>query len=191
MELTYLTGGQESKVHSAQVLNCTYASINSLNRASGLPQIPLKHEIAEIALIEPPSELKGSGVTVMCGPFFSVMPFPARGLYSFTHVRYTPHTEWHERDGQASQDSYQYLAGLKITSAYPKMLADATRYLPCMKGSRYVESLYDVKTVLPQSEGDDSRPILFRANHGLQGYTCIMGGKLDNIYDVFKELMPA
>ncbi len=50
------------------------------------------------------------------------------------------------------------------------------------------KSIYEIKTVLPQSEEDDSRPILYRENHGLPGYSCIMGGKFDNIYDVLKEL---
>ncbi|MDF2461480.1 MAG: FAD-dependent oxidoreductase [Candidatus Saccharibacteria bacterium] len=182
-------GGGEQEVEAGRVLNCTYARINELNRASGLPEIPLKHEIAEICLIDPPEELGGKGVTVMCGPFFSAMPFPARGKYSFTHVRYTPHTEWHEGMGGAdASDAYAYLERLTLNSAYIKMLADAKRYLPSLAKAHYVESLYEVKTVLPQSEGDDSRPILYKEDYGLPGYTCIMGGKLDNIYDVFKEL---
>jgi hypothetical protein len=140
-------------------------------------------------LIDPPEALEGKGVTVMCGPFFSTMPFPAQGKYSLTHVRYTPHTEWQEREGKVGADPYEFLASLELKSAYPKMLADAKRYLPCMEQSRFVESLFEVKTILPLSESDDSRPILYKSNHGgLSGYTCIMGGKLDNVYDVLKEL---
>ena len=32
-------------------------------------------ELAELALIEPPEELRPFGITVMDGPFFSCMPF--------------------------------------------------------------------------------------------------------------------
>lgn len=188
LHLQYQQADNSHTVTARQIYNCTYAQINELNRRSHLPEINLKHEIAEVALIEPPAELADLGVTVMCGPFFSTMPFPARSLYSLTHVRYTPHTEWREPAPDGHPASYDYLQSLPLRSAYPKMLADAQRYLPCLSASRYVESLYEVKTVLPQSESDDSRPILFRRNHGLPGYTCVMGGKLDNIYDVFKEL---
>ena len=42
----------------------------------------------------------------MCGPFFSAMPFPARGLHTLSHVRYTPQKvnrpEDTERMGRAS-----------------------------------------------------------------------------------------
>jgi glycine/D-amino acid oxidase-like deaminating enzyme len=185
----FVRDGEERELEFGYVFNCTYARINELNRASGLPELPMKHEIAELALVEPPEELAGRGITVMCGPFFSSMPYPTRGLHSFTHVRYTPHTEWHEGRGEAAPDPYARLRELDVRSAYSKMVADAKRYMPCLGRARYVDSLYEVKTVLPQSEGDDSRPILFKENHGgVPGYTCIMGGKLDNIYDVLKEL---
>lgn len=184
----YLQNGEERELLASRVLNCTYSRINELNRTSGLPELPFKHEITEVALIEPPAELQGRGITVMCGPFFSSMPYPARNLYSFTHVRYTPHTEWHEGKGEPATDPYAQLAGMNLRSSYPKMLADAKRYMPSLERAKYVDSLYEVKTVLAQSEGDDSRPILYKENHGISGYTCIMGGKLDNIYDVLKEL---
>jgi glycine/D-amino acid oxidase-like deaminating enzyme len=187
LEVEYTERDSQRQIYAPEVMNCTYSHINRLNRDSGLPEIPLKHEVAEIALMTPPPELEDKGVTVMCGPFFSTMPFPPKNLYSFTHVRYTPHTEWSEPNADG-RDSYGYLAGLEPRSAFPKMLADAKRYLPCLAEARYQESLFEVKTVLPQSENDDSRPILFRKDHGIPGYSCVMGGKLDNIYDVLKEL---
>ena len=192
LKVLYRSAGNEHQAEATQVLNCSYSSINDFNRTSGLPEVPLKHEVAEVALIEPPDELARKGVTVMDGPFFSTMPFPARRRHSLTHVRYTPHTEWQDGVADATvTDPHAYLKNLKLESAVRKMLADAKRYLPCMANARYIESLYEIKTVLPKSEGDDSRPILFKKDHGLPGFTCIMGAKLDNIYDVFKELSRA
>jgi hypothetical protein len=70
------------------------------------------------------------------------------------------------------------------------MQADIKRYMPAGAEIKYSgESLWEIKTVLPQSEGDDSRPIMYKEHHGgLKNYICIMGGKIDNIYDVFREL---
>ena len=72
-------------------------------------------------------------------------------------------------------------------SNYQYMVKDAARYLPCLQDARYVDSLWEVKTVLPLSEKDDSRPILFKAHWGLPNLICIMGGKIDNIYDAIEE----
>ena len=42
--------------------------------------------------------------------------------------------------------------------------------------------------MLPRSESNDSRPILFKPDHGLPGLHNVMGGKIDNVYDVVEEL---
>ena len=62
------------------VFNCTYSMINQILNDSNLELIPLKHELSEMCLVEVPHELKNLGITVMDGPFFSVMPFPSKGL---------------------------------------------------------------------------------------------------------------
>ncbi len=174
-----------SVIRARHVLNCTYSGINELLAASGLPLVPLKHEATEMALVVPPPELAGMGVTVMCGPFFSIMPFPPRGLHTLSHVRYTPHGEWHEREGRGV-GARPDLGALRSNA--DRMIRDAARYLPCIAGVRREDSLWEVKTVLPASEADDSRPILFRPGHGLPGLTCVMGGKIDNVYDVIQEI---
>lgn len=172
------------------VLNTTYSSINSVNKNSRLPIISLKHELTEMCLVKVPKLLQDKAITVMCGPFFSLMPFPDKGVYTLSHVRYTPHSEWTD-DVTYTKDSHKYLDEIKKITHFPQMSADLKRYMPSL--GKYVtytgESIWEIKTVLPQSEGDDSRPILYKDNHGgVKNYICIMGGKVDNVYDVFKEL---
>lgn len=169
------------------VFNCAYSMINVINQNSNLPIMSFKHELAELSLIDLPPELEDKSVTIMCGPFFSIMPFPARKLHTLSHVRYTPHSEWYDKE-KIDRDSYKYLKSIKPVSQFKQMVSDAKRYLPLVSESKYKDSIWEVKTVLQQSEQDDSRPILFRQNNGLRGYHCIMGAKLDNIYDVFREL---
>lgn len=174
---------------ATHVINTTYSSINVLNKASGWDIIPLKHELTEMCLVKMPEELNGMAFTIMCGPFFSLMPFPARGLYTMSHVRYTPHSEWYD-DHTTVRHSHNYLKDVNKVSHFPQMYADIKRYMPIAeKITHSGESLWEVKTVLPQSEGDDSRPIMYLDHYGgIENYICIMGGKIDNIYDVFREL---
>lgn len=176
---------------AARVFNCTYSGLNQFLSASGLPPIPLKHEVTELALVQVPSVLADVGITVMCGPFFSIMPFPARGLHSLSHVRYTPHFTWHDAAGTRIDDGDATLARLSRRTAFPHMLRDVQRYVPALAGCQYVESLWEVKTVLPRSEVDDSRPILHRRDHGLKSLTCVLGSKIDSVYDVLDEIVTA
>ena len=188
--LTVIDSNKEvKKIAAKHIFNCTYSGLNLIPSASGLPIIPLKHELTEMALVNVPEEISHMGITIMCGPFFSVMPFPAvrengKPLHSFSHVRYTPHYEWFDA---ASTRGYESLKDER-NSAWKYMYKDATRYLPILAGCEYVRSLWEIKTVLPRSEADDSRPILAKFNYGIEGFHCIMGGKIDNVYDAIEAV---
>jgi hypothetical protein len=132
--------------------------------------------------------LKEVGITVMCGPFFSIMPFPPAGLHTFSHVRYTPHFEWHDSNGGDYIDAHARHISAPRNSAWRYMQKDAERYIPVLSECIYHSSIWEVKSVLPRSESDDSRPILFLPHHGLKGFHCIMGGKIDNVYDVIEAI---
>jgi glycine/D-amino acid oxidase-like deaminating enzyme len=188
LEVVCDTGREHTSIAAKHVFNCTYSQINQILAASSLTLIPLKYELAEIALVELPDCLQNAGITIMCGPFFSVMPFPPQGLHTFSHVRYTPHHSWRDSEGAGYLDANEYFKRASHVSNYPYMVKDAQRYLPILKECQYMDSLWEVKTVLPSSEVDDSRPILFRQDHGLKNLTCILGGKIDNIYDMLDEM---
>jgi len=185
LEVLVATCSGEELVAAARVYNCTYSRINRLLADSALPRIPLKHELTELVLIDPPEELAQVGITVMCGPFFSCMPFPSRRLHSLSHVRYTPHLEWADAPDQPYRDADHVLRSVPLRSRYGFMVRDAARYVPVIARARYRDSLWEVKTVLPRSEVDDSRPILFRASDERPALYSVMGSKIDNVYDVF------
>jgi len=168
-------------VETNTVLICCYASINALLERSGLETVPMRHEFVEMALIEPAPALRNIGVTLMCGPFFSTLPFPSRGdLHTLSHVRYTPHYAW---SSDESVDADRVQEGAERKSRYAAMIRDAARYLPVIKSSRYVDSLWEVKAILPRSDSDDSRPILFVQHTDRPAIVSIMGAKIDNVYD--------
>ncbi|MEO0820957.1 MAG: FAD-dependent oxidoreductase [Pseudomonadota bacterium] len=176
--------GRVETVRARTVFNCTYSGLNQF--AGGpLLETRLKHEVTELALVDLPPPLDAMGLTVMDGPFFSAMPFPARGLHSLTHVRYTPHFHWFDTAGR---DPYAVLDGYHRESRVDLMLRDACRYLPALEGARYQGSLFEVKTVLVKSESDDGRPILMERSQRMPGLYSILGGKIDNIYDILGQL---
>jgi glycine/D-amino acid oxidase-like deaminating enzyme len=172
------------------VFNCTYAALNHIGGGSNIVRAALRHQIAQVALIHPPAELHHRGVTLMDGPFFSSMPFPARQLHSLTHVRYTHHVTWAE-DGSAQPNPLDTLqayldgdGGRKASARVEWMLRDAARFVPVMAGARHVESLFEIKTLVAATQIDDARPILFQRDRDLPGFVSVLGAKIDNIFDV-------
>jgi glycine/D-amino acid oxidase-like deaminating enzyme len=177
-----------SEIECRFLFNATYAGLNRITAASGLPPVPLKYELAELALVKLPTELEEISVTMMCGPFFSFLPFPSLGLTTLSHVRYTPHAAWSESDQARAVNPYEAFKAMAKQSHFEMMLADASRYMPALRGTKYRDSLWTIKTILPLSEIDDGRPILFHRDPVLPAVIHVMGGKIDNIFDVEDEI---
>lgn len=175
----------QEEISSHYVFNCAYSGLNQLTGDYQSTQIKLKHEVTEMALMKAPLSLDKLGVTLMDGPFFSMMPFPARGLHTLSHVRYTPHFSWMD---QAGVNPYQRLASYHHETRVERMVRDVERYMPAITDAKYVDSLFEVKTVLVKNENDDGRPILFERQTSLPNCYSILGGKIDNIYDVIEKL---
>jgi glycine/D-amino acid oxidase-like deaminating enzyme len=177
--------GQRS-VGARMAFNTTYGM---LAHVPGTPPVStgIKYEIAEICLVEPPPELRGFGVTLMDGPFFSCMPFPARGLHSFTHVRYTPHVWWTEETAPG-RDPYAFLDSYPRVTSFGDMQRDASLFLPALERAAYRDSIFEVKVVLVANEQNDGRPILVEGDPAAGGVVTVLGGKLDNIFDVLSVI---
>lgn len=177
--------GLPTSITCAYVINCTYSGLNQFSGDFPSTHTGLKHEVTEMALMQMPEALRYVGITVMDGPFFSMMPFPSRGLHTLSHVRYTPHFSWQDEPGN---NPYNILSTYDRETRVDRMVRDAGRYLPALLDAQYVESLFEVKTVLFKNDVDDGRPILFEKHADLPGCYSILGGKIDNIYDVIEKL---
>ena len=93
----YLEDGTEYE--TSFVLNASYASVNQILQKLenvGTEKFKIKYELCEIILCKPTEKLKPIGLTVMDGPFFSIMPFGCTGLHSLTSVTFTPHVTSYE-----------------------------------------------------------------------------------------------
>lgn len=183
--VTKSENGEEELIPCRYVFNCTYSGLNQFGGDFSGVCSGLKQEITEMALMQMPDSLRELGVTVMDGPFFSFMPFPARGLHTLSHVRYTPHLNWSDEQGI---DPYERLKQYPRDSRVDRMVRDVGRYMPAVLKAKHVDSLFEVKTVLVKNEGDDGRPILFERHQNLPGCYSVLGGKIDNIYDVLETL---
>jgi len=178
-------GGETGRWRTGRVINCTYSGLASLLGDGDALGTSLKHEITEMALVRPPAALAEVAITVMDGPYFSLMPSPATGLHTLSHVRYTPHRSWVE-DGTI--DPYAALDAHAEPSRFERMRRDAALYVPMLASLAYERSLMEIKTVPLRNETDDGRPILFTGHPRLGGVYSVLGSKIDNIEDVLERL---
>jgi hypothetical protein len=182
------------------VLNATYASVNQLLSKFGFEPFNIKYELCEIILCNVSERLKNLGITVMDGPFFSVMPFGSTPYHSLTSVAFTPHLTIHSLlpafPCQKAAGSYctpKQLGNCNSCAAKPKSAWDymsklAKKYLRDEFSFQYVSSLFSVKPILKNSEIDDSRPTVIKRFSEKPTFVSVLSGKINTVYDLDEVL---
>jgi len=178
-----LRGSASIDAHGAFIV--TYANINQLLLTSGLEPLAIKAELAEICLVEVPATLQNMAFTVMDGPFFSLMPMPATGAHSFSHVRYTPHLSWDLGDSASCRAVADYNAE---ESRFAFMKKDAARYAPMLAALKYRQSLFEIKAIPKNHELDDGRPILLHRHLMHPPCISVLGSKIDSIFELERAI---
>ena len=169
------------KFHSGFVINASYAGINLIKGDISGPRAGIKKELAEITYLKLPSVFFNLGITIMDGPFFSILPTHIEGIHSLTHVKYTPHHSWFKEESSLSTDYYFK----KYTKTnFHLMLRSASQFIPSLIKAEYQGSVFEIKAILEKHESDDGRPILFETDQKVKNVFHILGSKIDNIYDV-------
>lgn len=193
-----------ASVRTGFLLNASYASTNQvLKKAEGLAAEPfqIKYELCEIILCNPSEELRPIGLTVMDGPFFSIMPFGKTGYHSLTSVTFTPHlTSYDLLPGFPCQENSEGYCSpnqlgncnncsVRPASAWPYMSHMAEKYMKEEYGFTYSHSLFSMKPILKNSELDDSRPTVVRQVSASPAFVSVLSGKINTVYDLDEVLM--
>lgn len=178
------------------LLNCTYASTNQITSRLGFEPFKIKYELCEIILCNVSEALSKVGITVMDGPFFSIMPFGKTGYHSLTSVTFTPHITSYDK---LPTFDCQYEKGVECTpeqlnncnnckyrpeSAWDYMSQLARKYLNDDMQFEYVKSLFSIKPILMASEIDDSRPTVIKVFNDSPKFVSVLSGKINTVYDL-------
>ncbi|AQR97829.1 NAD(P)/FAD-dependent oxidoreductase [Clostridium saccharoperbutylacetonicum] len=185
---------------SSFVLNATYASVNQILNKIGFEPFKIKYELCEIILCNVSDKLKNVGLTVMDGPFFSIMPFGKTGYHSLTSVTFTPHSTSYDSmptfECQAKSNGFCSTSQLgncnncpaKPQSAWDYMSNLARKYMKEEYEFDYVGSLFSMKPILKASEIDDSRPTVIKQFSSNPTFISVLSGKINTVYDLDEVL---
>ena len=200
----YKITDQDSTYTSGYVLNATYGSINQILDMLGLEPFKIKYELCEIILCTVSDKFKNIGITVMDGPFFSIMPFGKTGYHSLTSVTFTPHKTCYESlpkfpcQDKANAIIPNYCTSkclgncnecpAKPESAWNYMSNLAKKYLKDEFEFEYVGSLFSMKPILLSSEIDDSRPTVIKTFTTNPTLVSVLSGKINTVYDLDEVL---
>lgn len=177
------------------VLNATYAGTNQIHALLGYEQLPIKYELCEVILCEVSDNIKDIGLTVMDGPFFSIMPFGKTGYHSLTTVSRTPHITCYDtlptfecqkqnKDCLPSAVCNCNECEYRPQSSFVEMYQIAKKYLKEDIEIKPVKCLFTLKPILKTSEIDDSRPTVIRQYNAKPDFYTVFSGKINTMYDL-------
>lgn len=171
------------------VVNCTYAEVNTLTAQLGHGIQDYQFEYTMVPIIEwdhPPV-----GVSVMDGPFMTVLPFGQTGSYLLYHVA---HSVVAEHVGPHMPEAWRTpaLAPARLVDGrekFDQIRQACIRYVPALASARLKGFLEGPRMVLAHRHRTDSRPSIVRQHE--PGYITAFTGKIDHCVWVADEVAAA
>lgn len=182
-------------VETGFVLNTTYAAINQIIDKFNYEKFKIKYELCEMIVCTIGDKFRDLGLTVMDGPFLSVMPYGLTKYHTLSVVQYTPVKTSFDTlpafscQGKGNHCSSMELENCNICPARPKT---TWRYMNQLSKKffipdislTYVNSLYAIKPILEAAEIDDSRPTIIKPFSSDPAFISVLSGKVNGIYEM-------
>ncbi|MGX1308041.1 glycine/D-amino acid oxidase-like deaminating enzyme [Amorphus suaedae] len=171
------TSRGETRTYAA-VVNCGYADINRLTETLGFETTESQYEYTAVPIIE--ADFETAGVTIMDGPFMTVLPFGKSGRYLLYHVR---HTVLETAVGHQVPEAWLVpetspFAQADQQALYERMRQDCLRFVPGLQSARLVGFLKGPRMVLAKRDDTDARPSIVNAL--ASNYLTVFSGKIDH-----------
>jgi hypothetical protein len=158
------------------IINCSYSGINQVNQIAGVPKFNFRSQDVIIPTFK--WNRDRIGLTVMDGPFCSIMPKGAEeNRFLLYHAKYSVITESINQRVEFSSDIDENLRLIK---------EDAARYFPAISGVEFEENWRAIRSI-PVSANDErlSRIITYVDN---PNFITVFSGKVSTCIKIAKQI---
>ena len=173
-------GGRARREGFNFVVGAVYSGINQFRGLLGLPEIPLRYQFKELLVLDL-GKRRRVGVTVIDGPFASLLPFGRTGLFTLGDALLSAHRDRRSASARELADWSKARA-----TRWPEIREHAGLYFPAVRSARRVGSLRIVFPLDPAtSERDDRTTELTDLG---KGRFSILAGKMITAVSTAREL---
>lgn len=166
-------------INADVVINTSYADINRLASQIGIGLDMMQYEYTVIPIIY--SEIPRVGVTIMDGPFTSILPRGFSGEFLLYHVDHSVIAR--EVGYQVNSDWLTPETGpfYKINKQeyFSKMIELCSQFIPSLKSAKLCGYLEGPRIVQSNKESTDARPSVVKFNNN-DSFVSILSGKVDS-----------
>ena len=174
-----LTLSNGNMINADVVINASYANINRFSSQVGIDLNEMQYEYTVIPIIE--AEIPRVGVTIMDGPFTSILPRGSSSEFLLYHV---------EHSVLAAEIGYQLNPDWLVPEKRPFFEVNKQQYfseiielcgefMPALKSAKLSGFLEGPRVVQSKKESSDARPSLLKFSND-DTYISILSGKVDS-----------
>ena len=178
-------------VNYDKVLIATYSNNNSVLSKLGVKNlIANKYQLVEKIIIKLPKELKKKSFVVMDGDFVCVDPYLGTDYHLLSDVKLSKLETVTSIFPNFKSNKKNFLnkgiiKNIKI-SRFKKFIVNSSEYLPFLKKSKYIGSMFVVRALKKNKEKTDER--VTSVNHHNKKIISIFSGKWNNCVYLAKNL---
>ncbi|HAT39089.1 FAD-dependent oxidoreductase [Polynucleobacter necessarius] len=177
---SYILELSNSEILNADVvINTTYADINRLTIQCGFELDEMQYEYTVIPIIE--AEIPRVGVTIMDGPFTSILPRGSSGeflLYHVDHSVLAREVGCQVNANWLSPETGPFFSVNK-QEYFLKMIELCSKFIPALKSAKVCGYLEGPRIVQSKKESTDARPSVVKFSND-NSYISILSGKVDS-----------
>ena len=166
----------------------TYANLNYLLK----DKQKFKFQLCEKIIFLLPSQYKNISVVIMDGPFMCIDPFGDSELHVMGNVI---HCEHHSNIGYYPiiPEKYKRVLNNGIITDFEfskknEFIKSAMHFFPGIENSKYIGSMFTIRTTLSNVENTDSRPSIILSDKDKLNYF-IFSGKICTCVDISTEII--
>jgi hypothetical protein len=169
-----VTLNNNHKIKFKYLINATYAGLSDFLKKIGCKPIKSKLQLCVMPILKSTTLLPQTGVTIMDGPFCSIMP---KGFNQSEYILYhVVHSVTQQHIG------YKQIDWLPIKGDIENNIIELSKqYFPVLDSMNLIDSYITTRIVLPDQEIDDARPTLVSENK--ENIFSIFSGKITTCVD--------
>lgn len=162
------------------IVNATYAHISEIAQLLGCDPIPAKYQLCLLPILQTSKQLNSFGLTIMDGPFCSIMP---KGMSPNQFILY--HVKHSVLETHVGNKNTPWLP----INGFPDLdiIEQSKLFFPVLDYMKMCDSWITTRIILPNQEINDARPTL-TINHGGQIFS-LFSGKLTTCVSAAKDLL--
>lgn len=174
-----------------KIILCTYQNNNQIIKDLGFrPKKKYKYELIEKIIIKLPKQFKNKSFIVLDGNFVCVDPLLETNYHLLSNVKHSKieKTISYFPNFKSKLKTYTDHESIKNIkkSRFKEFISDGSKYLPFLKGSKYIKSLYVVRTIKSHKEKSDERTNEIEKVN--QKIISILSGKWNTCVTIAKEI---